>query len=60
MPDDPVLARLELTFRTNEDPQALADRVREATAQIVGSDALEEFRLRVLPLAGKPKGTNPD
>jgi hypothetical protein len=51
---------VELTFRTEEDPQALADRVREATAQIVGPDALEEFRLRVLPLAPKPKGARGD
>ncbi|MEX0651768.1 MAG: hypothetical protein WD186_07055 [Actinomycetota bacterium] len=60
MAGDPVLARVELTFRTDEDPQALADRVREATAQIVGSEALEEFRLRVLPLAHKPKGSGTD
>ena len=32
MAGDPVLARIELTFRTDEDPQALADRVREATS----------------------------
>lgn len=57
---DPVLARVELTFRTDEDPQALADRVREATAQIVGRDSLEEFRLRVLPLAHKPTGSGGD
>ena len=57
---DPVLARVELTFRTDEDPQALADRVREATAQIVGPQALEEFRLRVLPLAHKPKSSGAD
>ena len=60
MSPDPVLARVELTFRTEEDPQALADWVREATAQIVGPDALEEFRLRVLPLAPKPKGAGGD
>jgi hypothetical protein len=57
MAGDPVLARVELTFRTDQDPQALADRVREATSQIVGRDALEEFRLRVLPLSHKPKGS---
>lgn len=56
MASDPVLARVELTFRTDEDPQALADRVRESVAQIVGRESLEEFRLRVLPLTEKPKG----
>lgn len=60
MARDPVLARVELTFRTDDDPQALADRVRESVAQIVGRDALEEFRLRVLPLTEKPKGSDRD
>jgi hypothetical protein len=57
MAGDPVLARVELTFRTDEDPQALADRVQEAVALIVGREALEEFRLRVLPLSERPKGS---
>jgi hypothetical protein len=57
---DQVLARVELTFRTDEDPQALSDRVREATALIVGREALEEFRVRVLPLSHKPKGSGGD
>jgi hypothetical protein len=50
--DDPVLVRVELSFRTVErdDPGALGDRIREATAMIVGRDALEEFRVRTLPL----------
>ncbi|MGZ8629869.1 MAG: hypothetical protein ACXWZF_02745 [Actinomycetota bacterium] len=60
MAGDPVLARVELTFRTEDDPQALADRVREAVALIVGREALEEFRLRVLPLAEKRKGSRRD
>ncbi|MDH4112199.1 MAG: hypothetical protein OEV60_05860 [Actinomycetota bacterium] len=60
MSGDPVLARVELTFRTDEDPHALADRVREATTLIVGRDALEEFRVRVLPLSSKPKGSGSD
>jgi predicted component of type VI protein secretion system len=57
MAGDQVLARVELTFRTDEDPQALADRVQEAVALIVGREALEEFRLRVLPLSERPKGS---
>ncbi len=52
---DPVLARIELAFRTVDDAEALADRVREAVASIVGRDALEEFRLRVLPLTERPE-----
>ncbi|MGH2539820.1 MAG: hypothetical protein ACRDGK_04820 [Actinomycetota bacterium] len=57
MAGDPVLARVELTFRTDDDAQALADRVREAVALIVGREALEEFRLRVMPLSERPKGS---
>jgi hypothetical protein len=57
MAGEPVLARVELTFRTEDDPHALADRVREAVALIVGREALEEFRVRVLPLTHKPKGS---
>ena len=60
MAREPVLARVELTFRTDDDPQALADRVRESVAQIVGREALEEFRVRVLPLTPPPKGTGRD
>ena len=60
MPGEPVLARVELTFRTDEDPQALAERVRESTALIVGRDALEDFRVRVLPLTEKPTGSSTD
>jgi hypothetical protein len=52
---EPVLARVELTFRTDEDPHALAERVRESAALIVGRDALEEFRVRVLPLTERPR-----
>ena len=60
MAGPPVLARVELTFRTDEDPQALADRVREAASLIVGREALEEFRVRVIPLSEKPKGSGTD
>jgi hypothetical protein len=59
MAGDPVLARVELTFRTHDDARALADRIEEATALIVGRAALEEFRLRVLPLSSERK-TGPD
>jgi hypothetical protein len=55
-----VLARIELSFRTDDDPQALADRVREAAALIVGRDSLEEFRVRVVPLTHKPTASGPD
>ena len=53
----PVLVSVELRFRTAEDPEQLADRIREAVGLIVGSDALEDYRVRTLPLSGpRPEG----
>ena len=50
--------RVELAFRSDgdQDPEALGDRIREAVAMIVGLEALEEFRLRSMPLDVKPGG----
>jgi predicted component of type VI protein secretion system len=58
MTNRPVLVRVELAFRStdDQDPQALGDRIREAVAMIVGREALEEFRVRSMPLDVKPKG----
>ncbi len=50
-----TLVTVELRFVTGEDPAQLADRVRESVATIVGKDALEEFRVKTIPLGG-PKG----
>ena len=57
---DPVLVRVELSFRSTEDQnaEALGDRIHEAVAMIVGREELEEFRVRTLPLARK-KGPRP-
>lgn len=49
------LVTLEARFVTDDDPNQLADRLREAVATIVGKDALEEFRIRTMPLE-RPKG----
>jgi hypothetical protein len=46
-----VLVSVELRFTTEEEPQQLADRVRESVSTIVGRDRLEEFRVRVVPLS---------
>jgi hypothetical protein len=56
MANDPVLVRVELTFRSTVDQssEALGERIREAVGSIVGRDALEEFRVRTLPLT-EPK-----
>ena len=53
-----VLVTIELRFTTDDDPEALGERIREATSSIVGRQALEDFRVRVLPLA-PPKGPRP-
>ena len=53
-----VLVTIEVRFATDEDPHQLGDRVREAVSMVVGREALEDFRLRVLPLTPpkKPRG----
>lgn len=54
-----MLVKIELTFKTTEDQDANAfgDRIREAVGMIVGREALEEFRVRTLPLTPpKAKG----
>ena len=48
--NDPALVSIELRFITGDDPEQLADRVRESVRMIVGADALEDFRWRSLPL----------
>jgi hypothetical protein len=60
MAGDPVLVRVELAFRSTEDQsaEAIGDRIRESVGLIVGRRELEEFRVRVLPLAQK-KGPRP-
>jgi hypothetical protein len=59
---EPVLIRIELGFRSegDEDAEAIADRIRESTAMIVGRGAIEEFRLRVVPLTEPKPGPRPD
>lgn len=49
------LVRIELSFVTEDDAEQLGDRVREATASIVGRHALEEFRVKSMPLDVKRK-----
>lgn len=55
---DKVLVTVEIRFTTEEDPQQLGERVRESASMIVGREHLEEFRVRVLPLA-PPKNPRP-
>jgi len=52
------LVRVELTFVTGSDADQLGDRIEEAVRQIVGREALEEFRVRTLPLdeRKRPRG----
>jgi len=53
-----VLVTIEMRFTTDEDPDALGERIREATSLIVGRHELEDFRVRALPLS-PPKGPRP-
>jgi hypothetical protein len=53
-----VLVSVEMRFKTEADARALGDRIEEAVRQIVGREALEEFRVRTLPLSRK-KGPRP-
>ena len=41
-----VLVTIELRFTTDDDPESLGERIREATSLIVGRQALEDFRVR--------------
>jgi hypothetical protein len=52
---EPVLVSIELRFMAEEDPEQLADRVRESVSMIVGRERLEDYRVRVLPLAPPKK-----
>jgi hypothetical protein len=56
MPDQ-VLVTIEMRIRTTENPKQLGERIRESAALIVGRDALEEFRVRELPLVEKKRGS---
>jgi len=49
------LVRIELSFVSEDDPEQIGDRVREAAASIVGREALEEFRVRSMPMDVKRK-----
>jgi hypothetical protein len=49
------LIRVELSFVSDEDVEGLGDRIRESVAMIVGRDALEEFRVRTMPLDPKDR-----
>jgi hypothetical protein len=53
------LVTVELRIRTAQDPTQLGDRIREAAALIAGREALEEFRVRSMPLDEPPKSLRP-
>lgn len=49
------LVRVELTFVSDDDADAVGERIRESVRMIVGREALEEFRVRTMPLDPKKK-----
>jgi hypothetical protein len=50
-----MLVTVELRFKTDEDAESLGERIRESVKLIVGGDALEDFRVRALPLSPPQK-----
>ena len=54
-----VLVTIELRFATEDDPEQLGERLRESASLIVGRDALEDFRVRVMPLTPPKTSRNP-
>ena len=42
----PQLVSIDVRFTSAEDPEQVAERIREAVRMIVGRDALEHFRWR--------------
>lgn len=49
------LITVEARFVSTDDPEQIGDRIHEAMASIVGRQALEEFRVRAMPLDPKRK-----
>jgi len=54
-PSGKNLIRVEVSFVTDDDAEALGDRIRESVANIVGRRAIEEFRVRAMPLDPKDR-----
>lgn len=51
-----MLVSIEFRFATSEEAAAIGERVREAVRMIVAPSALEDFRVRSMPLSKPPKG----
>ena len=51
-----TLVTVEFRFVTSDEPEQVADRLRESAAVIVGRDALEEFRVKTIPVEGPQEG----
>jgi len=49
------LVRIELSFIAEDDPDQLADRIREAVGMVVGRELVEDFRVRTMPLDPKKR-----
>jgi hypothetical protein len=56
MANEKQLVTVEVRFVSTEEAEQVGDRIREAIAQIVGREALEEFRIRTMVLEPKKKG----
>ena len=56
---DRVLVTVEVRFTTQDDPKQLGERIRESVTMIVGREAVEEFRVRSMPLTPPKPGPRP-
>ena len=52
---DRQLVQIDLRFISEDDPDQLGERIKESVRLIVGREALEDFRVRTLPLVEKPR-----
>jgi hypothetical protein len=47
---EPQLVSIEFRFVSSEDAEALAERVRESARMIVAPSAVEDFKVRTMPI----------
>ncbi|HEY7401361.1 MAG TPA: hypothetical protein VH989_10760 [Actinomycetota bacterium] len=55
MSEDRQLVQVELRFVWHGDVAQVGERIRESVRMIVGGEALEEFRVRSMPLAERKR-----
>lgn len=54
-----MLVTVEMRFVSDADTEATADRIRESVSMIVGREALEDFKVRSMPLTPRDRPDDP-